>query len=556
MKQVTYEIRGLVTEAMIPAITASCESLSGIKNVRLSVRDENTAFLTVTSDAETFTAPESDLAAILRAKGLELCLPALAGEPEVTSPSSEKVESPTASIPDATRYVSSPPPKAGKQVSLTAALSTVIVSVVLAVLLTFSLTTGYMKKSASSGGSAGQGTVQSSPFDEVAIIDRLFRDASVLDLDEEALLVSVLKSYVEATGDEYAQYLTAEEYAEQNKANNGEMCGIGVNVVSDVINVDGVEYQVITISNVYPESPAYEAGVLPGDHIMYIGTGEGRTLVGKIGYNEALDRMKGAEGTECSFTVLRKNMGTDEESSYEEVEITAVRKKLTTRSVTYRVYTEDKTVGIVRMTSFNNTTCDQFVEAIEDLKKQGCTSFVLDLRGNPGGLLHSVEDVLVLFLQEGDTMITTEDSRGNKTETKVVINGDGKLACGSGALTREDVGKYRDLKISLLVNGDSASAAELFTANIRDYGLGTIVGTKTYGKGCGQTTFSLAKYGYDGALKLTTFYYCSPNGENYHGVGIVPHVEVELSEEAQAYNINLLPDNLDNQLAAAVESMK
>ena len=82
------------------------------------------------------------------------------------------------------------------------------------------------------------------------------------------------------------------------------------------------------------------------------------------------------------------------------------------------------------------------------------------------------------------------------------------------------------------------------------------MGTQTYGKGCGQTTFSLSKYGYDGALKLTTFYYSSPLGDYYDGVGITPHVVVELSEEAQSYNINLLPDELDNQLAAAVESMK
>jgi C-terminal processing protease CtpA/Prc len=82
------------------------------------------------------------------------------------------------------------------------------------------------------------------------------------------------------------------------------------------------------------------------------------------------------------------------------------------------------------------------------------------------------------------------------------------------------------------------------------------VGTKTYGKGCGQTTYSLAQYGLDGGLKLTTFYYSSPKGDYYDGVGITPHVQVELSEEAQKYNINLLPDNLDNQLAAAVASMK
>jgi carboxyl-terminal processing protease len=196
------------------------------------------------------------------------------------------------------------------------------------------------------------------------------------------------------------------------------------------------------------------------------------------------------------------------------------------------------------------------MEAVEALKSEGCTSFVLDLRGNPGGLLTAVEDVLILFLQEDDPIITIKDASGKETTTTVSCNKAGKLMCGSGALTREDIGKYRDLKISLLVNDYSASAAELFTSNIRDYELGTIVGTQTYGKGCGQTTFSLSKYGYDGALKLTTFYYSSPLGDYYDGVGITPHVVVELSEEARKYNINLLPDELDNQLAAAVESMK
>ena len=171
-------------------------------------------------------------------------------------------------------------------------------------------------------------------------------------------------------------------------------------------------------------------------------------------------------------------------------------------------------------------------------------------------MLSSVEDVLVLFLREDDPIITVKDATGHEVTTSVTFNRAGNLMCGTGEMTREDIGKYRDLNFSLLVNGYSASAAELFTSNIRDYELGTIVGTKTYGKGCGQTTYSLSKYGYDGALKLTTFYYSSPLGDYYDGVGVTPHIVVELSEEAQSYNINLLPDRLDNQLAAAVESMK
>lgn len=557
MKQVTYEIRGMVIETMIPAIAASCESLRGVKNVQVSVKDSNTAALTLVLDGEDTAALEFSLTSMMWAKGLELVTPPTEGGepiPIVTPPASGAGYAETPPKQGAT-----PPqaaPEKGKKISLTAAISTVIVSVVLAVLLTFSLTTSYMKNNAPTTVTPGQGEAEEGMFDQIEVIDRLFRSATVLDLDDEALIAGVLKGYVAATGDVYAEYFTAEELADQNASNNGEMCGIGVSVVNGILNLNGVDYQVITIANVYPDSPAEAAGVLPGDHIMYIGKGADKITVHSVGYTEALNRMKGEEGTECAFTVLRRPAGSEEGVPYEEVEISAIREKFTTRSVVFRHYSEDETVGVIRITGFDNTTRDQFVEAVETLKAEGCQSFVLDLRGNPGGLLSSVEDVLVYFLQEDDVIITTKNAAGKETSDSVTMNKAGKLMCGTGQLTAEDIGKYRDLKISVLVNEYSASAAELFTSNIRDYELGTIVGTTTYGKGCGQTTYSLSRYGYDGGLKLTTFYYSSPKGDYYDGVGITPHVQVELSEEALKYNINLLPDNLDNQLAAAVDAMK
>lgn len=558
MKQVTYEIRGLVIETMIPAIAASCESLDGVKNIRITVKDTDRASLTMILESEPDTSLETDLAAILRAKGLELCLPACEERSEdVPTPPAEKTVW-TAPPKSAGRYVSSPPPKEGRQISLTAALSTVITAVVLAVLLTFSLTRGYMKNNSPHVVTPEQGTTENAFSDPLTILDRLFRKESVLglEMDEKTLIAGALKGYIAATGDVYAEYLTPEEAEEQNASNKGEMCGIGVNVVESVLTVNGVTYQVITISSVFPDSPALEAGVLPGDHIMYVGTGEDKTLVHDIGYTEALARMKGTEGTECAFTVFRRPAGSSEGTPYEEVEITATRKKLTTRSVIFRHYTEDETVGIIKITGFDYTTRDQLVEAVETLKAEGCESFVLDLRGNPGGLLSAVEDVLVFFLQEDDTLATFRYVGDRKTTHTVTRNRAGKLLCGSGELTAEDIGKYRDLNFSVLVNGYSASAAELFTSNIRDYELGKIVGTTTFGKGVGQTTMDLSAYGFEGALRLTTFYYDPPCGEGYHGIGITPHVVVELSEEAQKYNINILPDNLDNQLAAAVEALK
>ena len=440
--------------------------------------------------------------------------------------------------------------------SLTAAVSTVITAVVLAVLVTFSLTRAYMQDELPNVIQPGQGSVEEDAFAELDVIDRLFRSLTMMEeLDDEAIITSVLKGYVAATGDLYAEYFTAEEFKEQTSSQNGEMCGIGVSVVNDVLAVNGMTYQVITVANVYPDSPAEAAGVLPGDHIMFVGVGEDKTLVQSIGYTEALNRMRGEEGSDCVFTAYRFKPGADD-SSYEEVEITVTRQKITTRSVIGRVHAEDPTVGVIKMTGFDNTTLEQFTDAVETLKAEGCTRFVFDLRNNPGGLLTSVQDVLILFLQEGDTVISTKNSAGEETVTKIAVDDKGYVTCGSGVLKKEDIGKYRNLEFSVLVNEFSASAAELFTANIRDYELGKVVGMKTYGKGSMQTTYSLSRYGYDGALKLTTAHYFPPCGEGYDGIGITPHVEVALSEEAKKYNINLLPDGLDNQLAAAIDTMK
>lgn len=565
MKQVTYKIRGMVTETMIPAITASCESLDGVREVQVAVSaNGQLAQLILTVEDAPNESMEQDLSRIMSAKGLELCLPAAAlgdARPKVSQPTAPKPPHNPYSQQNGTtppnRYVTAPPPKEGKKVSLTAAVSTVITAVVLAVLLTFSLTRAYMKNDLPNVVHPGQGSVEEDVFAELDVIDRLFRSLTMMEeLDDDAIIASVLKGYVAATGDLYAEYFTAEEFAEQTSTQNGEMCGIGVSVVNDILTINGMTYQTITVANVYPDSPAEAAGVLPGDHIMFVGVGEDRTLVQTLGYTEALNRMRGEEGTECAFVVYRRAPGADASASYEEVEITAIRRKLTTRSVIGRVHADDPTVGIVKMISFDNTTLSQFTDAVDTLTAQGCEHFVFDLRNNPGGLLTSVEDVLILFLQEGDTVISTKNSAGNESVTKIGVNAEGVVTCGSGTLTKADIGKYRDLKFSLLVNEYSASAAELFTANIRDYELGQIVGVTTYGKGSMQTTYSLSRYGYDGALKLTTAHYFPPCGEGYDGIGITPHKVVELSEEAKLYNINLLPDSLDNQLAAAIDTMK
>lgn len=447
-------------------------------------------------------------------------------------------------------YVTAPTPKPGKTVPLTTAIGTLITAVVLAVLCTFAAVTMSADRKADMTVTEGGGTQEESKYAILDLLDDLFAQSSPHEVDDEAVIEAVLDAYVEATGDRYAEYFTPEEYAALTADQNGEMCGIGIQVINGSATVNGTSREAILVSYVYVDSPAEAAGVLPGDALIYVGKGEEKQAVSEIGYTKALDLLAGEEGTLCEFTVYRESIG-------EELSFSIERKKLTVLSVTYSVCSTDATVGVVRIVEFDNTTASQLTAAVDDLKAQGCTSFVFDLRGNPGGLLTSVVDVLTFFLNEGDVVLTAKDKYDRVETIKVgAPDKNGKLTSGSGKLTADDIGKYRDLNFAVLVNEYSASAAELFTANIRDYQLGTVVGVTTYGKGSMQSTFPLSYYGYEGALKLTVKFYFPPCGEGYDGIGIIPHKVVELSEEAQSYNINILPHDKDNQLQTAIAELK
>lgn len=447
---------------------------------------------------------------------------------------------------DPLHYVAGDGAKPAKRVGLAAAIGTTVTAVLLAVLLTFSLTAKYYVKEPVIA--ADESDTEFA--DELNLIDRLFRSLSVYDnLDDEALMTAVLKAYVAQTGDTYAEYMTKDELAEAIDEQDGVMCGIGVSVIQDVIGEGSTAKDTIRVVNVYLDSPAAEAGVQAGDCIVKIGSGTDAVSVGDVGYDSAVAMVRGEEGTQITFTVLRDG---------QEIEMTATRRIIETAFVLSHVYADDPTVGVVRITGFENPTASQFKQAMDNLIAAGCTSFIIDVRNNPGGLLSSVQDVATFFLQEGDVILHTrsraQTDKQERTTYKVTVS-DGKVTSGSGNLTSEDVGRYAGYKLAVLTNGNTASAAELFTANIRDHELGIIVGTLTFGKGIMQTTYPLSSYGYEGALKLTTRYYDPPTGENYQGIGITPDVECDLSEEAKKLNFNLLTDGDDNQLRCAVETL-
>lgn len=388
---------------------------------------------------------------------------------------------------------------------------------------------------------------------ELIKLDKVFRQYSYDGIDEETMKSEMLKAYIAATGDVYAEYMTPEEYEDYMSERVGDFVGVGVSIVNSEITVNGYKYKVLEVISVFDNSPALENGVRVGDCIVYVGGGENKTLVSSIGYTQALDLMLGEEGTVAEFTVLRPTTR-GENPDYEEIDFAITRRKVTTQSVTFRVSETNSKVGIVYISSFDVTTPAQFTAAVDSLKESGCEYFVFDVRNNPGGALDSIETVLSYFLNKGDLIVSTEYSDGSKNAQYVRVK---RYASPYESLdvSESDIGKYKDLNCIVLTNENSASAAELFTATMRDYGIAKIVGKQTYGKGCMQSILPLDSYGLEGGLRVTVAMYFSKSHTDYHGTGIVPDIDVDLSEEALEYNFFLLPEEKDDQLLAAIEEL-
>jgi len=349
-------------------------------------------------------------------------------------------------------------------------------------------------------------------------IDSIYREYYLGELDDDVLIDSMMAGYVYGTGDEYASYYNTEDFLQFITDMEGEMVGIGVSIIYNP------DYKVIEVMNVMPDSPALEAGVMVGDLIVYIG--EEKESVAELGYYPAVSKMQGKEGTEAVFTVYRGE-------NYEEtVEFRITRAKITEQTVMPHVYALDNTVGVIKISGFDTKTPEQFVNAINDLSAQGCDKFVVDLRYNPGGELNSILNVLDYLLPKGP-MIRIFDGNNNEVAS---FHSDEEEA---------------DLTMAVLVNENTASAAELFTSALRDYDKALIIGTTTYGKGCMQTTIPLSDFS---AVSVTYRMYNPPFSENYHGVGIVPDVIVELDEALYNKNFYKITDEEDNQLAAAVKT--
>lgn len=324
------------------------------------------------------------------------------------------------------------------------------------------------------------------------------------EIEDSELVDAALKGYVAGLGDEYTELMTAKEY-EDLEQELSEYVGIGI-YVGQSLNGEAV-----ILAPVGDESPAFKAGIKEYDVIVKV---NGEDVTG-LELDEVTNKIKGKEGTKVKITVDRDG---------EEKEFEVERKSIKVSEIKYEML--DNNIGYIDFDSFTETAHTEFANAYKELKKQGAKKLIIDLRDNTGGYVETAEAILDMFLNKGETEYITVDNKGNEVTTTAKGN------------------KVIDMPVVLLTNEYTASASEIMSGCLKDHGLVTIVGTKTYGKGVIQSVLPiLDKSAY---LKVTTMKYMTPNKNEINKVGIEPDKVVELDEET-------LDDKLDNQMEEAIK---
>ena len=345
---------------------------------------------------------------------------------------------------------------------------------------------------------------------KIKYLENMIDEEYLGEISTDKLEEGVYAGLIYGLGDVYSRYYTKDEYEQESVTTEGSYVGIGV--AMQKYTAGGVQ-----IVECYKGSTAEEAGVKVDDVITAI-NGEDIT---DTELQDVVSMIKDNEDKDVVLTVQRKGEDTQEITvKVSNVELPSVFGEML-----------DENTGYIQITEFKGVTVEQYEEIFADLKEQGMERLVVDLRDNPGGLLNVVCDILRDILPEG-LIVYTEDKNGNRSEETC----DGK--------------NLLDMPLAVLVNGNSASASEIFAGAVKDYGLGTIVGTTTYGKGVVQSIRQLS----DGsAVKLTIANYYTPKGNSINKTGIRPDVEVELSPEL--LNQEEITHEEDNQLQAALNSL-
>lgn len=353
-----------------------------------------------------------------------------------------------------------------------------------------------------------EGIISSDTETKLSYLKKLIDETYLHDVKEKDLNEGIYKGYVEGLGDQYSAYYDKKETKELTESLDGSFSGIGAVMTQDASS------GVITITRVYDDSPAKKAGIKTGDILYRV---EEKTVTGKD-LDKVVSWIKGKKGTKVNLTLLR---GTNSDK----IKVTATRDVINVETVKYKVL--ENQIGYISISEFDSVTGAQFAKALKQLQKKNIEGLIVDLRNNPGGSLSTVCDILDSILPKG-LIVYTKDKNGKKEE-----------------YTSDE--KHRlNLPMSVLVNGQSASASEIFAGAVQDYGKAEIIGTQTYGKGVVQNLFDLK----DGTcVKLTTSEYFTPKGRNIDGKGITPDVKIE-------YKYNAKDPKADNQLDKAVSVVK
>ena len=310
--------------------------------------------------------------------------------------------------------------------------------------------------------------------------------------DREAMLTGAIKGMTEALGDPYTYFFTPQEYRDFVARAQGTYGGIGLWVT---VNEDD---NMITVVRAFDTSPAMKAGITTGDKIIRV---EGQDVDGSR-LEQAVGMMRGIPGTAVTISILRDGTVSDYTLERAIIEIPILEHKMLRDNI-----------GYIRLYQFNEKSAENFEQALSALKDQGMEGLVLDLRGNPGGLLEQCVQIADLLLPEG-IVVYTEDRQGNREE-----------------YTSDE--QSLGLPLVVLVDEFSASASEVLAGAIQDFDAGTLVGNTTFGKALVQGI--RGPFGDGSALKLTIAQYFTPNGRNIQDVGIAPDIELEMTQVAKDF---------------------
>lgn len=395
-----------------------------------------------------------------------------------------------------------------------------IMLIILTVFLTFIFTTIYInnkydisnEKTAISSLFGGNNSDEEKISKSLKYINEILEKYYLRDIDQEKAIDGAIAGYVASLGDPYTEYIPKDEMEEYTQNLMGNYVGIGVYMTQNVKD------NTIVIISPIKYSPAEEAGILPGDIIKKVNGVEytGETM------EAASNNIKGPEGSTVKLEIQRGQ-------EIKTFEIT--RKNITTNPVIAEKL--ENNIGYLEISSFDENTAENFKTKYEELKAQGITSLIIDLRNNGGGLVNETLQIADYIVPKGKDLLVTIDKDGKEKVEK----------------SKEDV--LIDMPIVVLVNKNSASSSEILAGALKDLDEATIVGTTTYGKGVIQQLLTLRN---GAGLKVTVEEYFTPNRSKINETGIEPDEKVELPETVK--NPFLVEDKDDTQLQKAIELLK